>query len=288
MFKVEWFLCALLVLLLAACSSARPSSHRALRVMVYNIHAGKDATGKENLERVAGLIIASGADLVLLQEVDRSTTRSGGVDHFAILMRLTGMHGAFGKSLDYQGGEYGIATLSRWPVFAHEVVPLRVAPVQVRAGGSIEPRVALVVETRSPAGPLRVVNTHLDASREELYRLQEVAGLLEVMTRVKPGALLVGGDFNAEPDSAVYERMVRAGFRDGWGGCGEGAGLTYPAGVPVKRIDYLFLTGGFRCTSATVVTSMASDHLPLLMTLRQERRLPGGRTAGFQPAAVSR
>ncbi|HXI11175.1 MAG TPA: endonuclease/exonuclease/phosphatase family protein [Thermoanaerobaculia bacterium] len=262
-----------LAIFLAGCSSARPPAERSIRVLVYNIHAGKDAQSKENLERVAELIRTSAADLVLLQEIDRRTTRSGGADHFAMLMRLTGMHGAFGKSLDYQGGDYGIATLSRWPVVAHEVVPLRVAPVQVRAGGSIEPRVALVVETRTPLGTLRVVNTHLDASREEVYRLQEVVGLFEMAKRLEPGPLLIGGDFNAEPGSGVHERMVRAGFRDGWIGCGEGGGLTYPAGAPVKRIDYLFLTGGFRCTSATVVTSMASDHLPLLMTLESDRAM---------------
>src|SRR5688500_10783479 len=133
-----------LFLLLASCASV-PSAP--LRVMVYNIHAGKDAKGADNLERVAALVKTSEADIVLVQEVDRGTRRSGGVDQLATLMRLTGMHGVFGKSLDYQGGLYGIAILSRWPVTRDEVVPLRIEPPQPRAGGSLEPRIALIAET---------------------------------------------------------------------------------------------------------------------------------------------
>lgn len=94
---------------------------------------------------MAEVVRTAGADIVLLQEVDRNTVRSGNVDQVAELTRLTGMHAQFGKSLDYQGGEYGIAILSRWPIIAREVVDLKVTPPQVRAGGSTEPRVALVV-----------------------------------------------------------------------------------------------------------------------------------------------
>ena len=246
----------ILIILLTACVS---SAERPLRVVVFNIHAGKDAAGVDNLERVAEVIRSTNADLVLLQEVDRGTTRSGGVDQLAVLMRLTDLHGAFGKSLDYQGGEYGIATLSRWPITAHEIIPLRVAPPQTRAGGSVEPRIALVVETHG----LRVLNTHLDASREETYRLQEIDRVLGAITGTR---LLAGGDFNSVPESSVQERVRRAGPRDAWLECGEKDGLTYPADRPVKRIDYLFLTGGFRCASAAVLESTASDHRPLLVT----------------------
>src|SRR5205085_9000055 len=85
-----------------------------LHVLVYNIHAGKDAKGVDSLERVAALVKETAADVVLLQEVDRNTTRSGNVDQVATLTHLTGLYGEFGKSLDYQGGDYGIAILSRW------------------------------------------------------------------------------------------------------------------------------------------------------------------------------
>jgi endonuclease/exonuclease/phosphatase family metal-dependent hydrolase len=249
-----------LSLLLAGCASTAPP----LRVMVYNIHAGKDAAGVDNLERVAALIRSTNSDVVLLQEVDRGTARSGNVDQLGVLMRLTGMHGVFGKSLDYQGGHYGIAILSRWPLTAERVIPLRIDPPQPRAGGSLEPRVALFAET----GGLRIVNTHLDASREDTWRLQEAARLLESIE----GAHLIGGDFNSLPDSAVQRYVRSVGLRDAFAECGTGEGLTYPAHEPVKRIDYLFLRGNGRCTAASVFETAASDHRPLLVRVEQIRQ----------------
>src|SRR5688500_14530278 len=88
-------------LALAGCASfggARTDDGRRTVVLSWNIHAGKDADRQDNLERVATAIRESGADLVLLQEVDPNTERSGRVDQLAILERLTGFHGRFGKT----------------------------------------------------------------------------------------------------------------------------------------------------------------------------------------------
>jgi endonuclease/exonuclease/phosphatase family metal-dependent hydrolase len=244
----------LTILAVATMTACATTPARPMRVLVYNIHAGTDAKRVNNLERVAALIETHRPDVVLLQEVDRNTTRSGNVDQLAMLMRLTRMHGVFGKSLDFQGGEYGIAILSRWPVGAHETVPLH-----------IDPRVALFADLQTPDGVITVANTHLDASREDTWRRQEVTELLAAMKRRPP--LLIGGDFNATPDSAIIETLRTAALTDAWPLCGSGNALTYPADTPVKRIDYLFLTGPTRCTRATVLDTQASDHRPLLVDL---------------------
>ena len=240
-----------------------------VRVLVYNIHAGRDAAGAENLERVAALVRSSGADLVLLQEVDRGTRRSGGVDQLAQLEQRTGFHGAFGRTLDYQGGGYGIAVLSRWPISGDTLHPLAVEPAQERAGGSYEPRGALGVRVAPAVGGFGVVNTHLDASGDDRYRRQEVVGVLAAAERLRGGTpwVVVGGDFNAEPDTRVVERMRAGGWTDAWRECGDGDGLTFSTDVPVKRIDYLFLAPGLTCASAEVLESAASDHRPLLVVV---------------------
>lgn len=248
------------------------TQEEAMRVLVYNIHAGTDATGEPNLERVSELVLSLEADIVLLQEVDRETERSGDVDQLTELERLTGFHGAFGSTLDYQGGEYGIAMLSRWPIRSDTLIPLPVDVAQERAGGSYEPRGALRAEVAAPSGSIGVLNTHLAAFSQDDYRRQEMATVRREADRLRGdyGVAAVGGDFNAEPDSEVIRTMLDAGWIDAWGACGESeAGLTYPAGRPERRIDYLFLSPNLTCDSARVVSAGASDHRPLLVVLRR-------------------
>ncbi|HEX6589091.1 MAG TPA: endonuclease/exonuclease/phosphatase family protein [Longimicrobiales bacterium] len=240
-----------------------------MRVLVYNIHAGKDADGADNLERVAALIAETAADLVLLQEVDRGTMRSGGVDQLAELERRTGLHGAFGRTLDYQGGEYGIAVLSRWPIRSDTLIALPVEPAQERAGGSYEPRGALRVVVARPGGDVAVVNTHLDASGDDHYRRQEVESVRRIAASLRASDALsvVGGDFNAEPGTPTIRTMLGDGWRDAWSECGSGEALTYPAAAPLKRIDYLFIPDGAGCTAARALETTTSDHRPVLVTV---------------------
>jgi endonuclease/exonuclease/phosphatase family metal-dependent hydrolase len=252
----------------AACAHLGGADTRDIRVMVYNIHAGWDPAGTGNLGRVAALIRESHADIVLLQEVDRFTTRSNRVDQVAQLATATRMHSAFGRTLDYQGGEYGVAILSRWPVRRDTLIPLRVAPPQQRAGGSHEPRGVLYAVLERPGGEVHVLNTHLDPSTDDRYRLQEIRGVAAEAARVRSGGLvLVGGDLNALPASGVIISIRGDGWRDAFAECGAGDGRTYPAEAPVKRIDYLLLSSGWHCREARVLESQASDHRPLLVRL---------------------
>lgn len=256
----------------AACLTRRPApalpGDTVVRVMVWNVHAGADASGADNLARVAERVRAERADVVLLQEVDRGVTRSRGVDQPATLARLTGMHAAFGKSLDFQGGEYGVAILSRWPVARHAAVPLPVDPPQPRSGGATTPRTALVAHVDAPWGRLVLVDSHIDASRDDRWRRQEAALLAAIADSLvrheRAATVLLGGDMNSEPASATQAALTAGTLRDAWTACGAAPdapeGRTYPAHAPVKRIDYLYLTGRLQCRGARVVGDAASDH----------------------------
>src|SRR4051795_11635278 len=79
---------------------------RTLQVLVFNVHAGKDAAGQDRLGELASLVRSTAADIVLLQEVDRGTNRSGKVDQLQSLIDNTRYQGVFGRSLDYDGGQY--------------------------------------------------------------------------------------------------------------------------------------------------------------------------------------
>lgn len=281
------------VLLLGCATSQAPLAPRdglpSARVLVYNIHAGRDAKGADNIDRVAELIRVAGADLVLLQEVDQGTHRSGGVDQPAALATRTGMHVAFGSALDYDGGKYGVAIMSRWPILSDTLVHLPVTPVQTRAGGSNEPRGALRVVVAGPTGRLTIFNTHLDPSSDDYWRRQEADTIASMVAQARRREHLViaGGDFNSTPESAVQAALRDRGLRDTWTECGSGAGHTYPADTPTKRIDYLFLIAGIRCASARVLESDASDHRPLLAELALPIGAPNVITARPAPSKVA-
>ncbi|MDQ4079517.1 MAG: endonuclease/exonuclease/phosphatase family protein, partial [Gemmatimonadota bacterium] len=191
----------------------------------------------------------------------------GGVDQPAVLAAGSGFSIAFGSALDYDGGKYGVATLSRWPINFDTLYRLPVDPPQDRAGGSREPRGMLRADIASPYGVMTVFNTHIDASREDTWRRQEATVIVSTVTaaRAMRPLILLGGDMNSTPESVVQQMVRGAGLRDAFAECGRGAGLTFPSDSAVKRIDYLYLTGMARCSRAEVPATRASDHRPLVV-----------------------
>lgn len=254
---------------MAGCAAPRVAPTAPLRIATFNIHAGKDTGGTDNLERLAAWVQAERPDVLLLQEVDVRTTRSGNIDQPARLVADVGGFVAFGKTLDFQGGQYGIAVWSRFPIRRHALRHLPIDPPQARAGGSHEPRGALVVEIDAPGGPLAIVNTHLDASGSDTYRRQEAATLVTLVDSLRRSGhrrVFVGGDFNATPESAVIAQVRADGWTDAWAACGSGDGFSFSARQPVKRIDYLWLVGGRGCATARVSADTLSDHRALVVS----------------------
>src|SRR5690349_19308723 len=202
-----------LLALAASCGALRtapaptpaPSLGGSVRVLVYNIHAGKDAGGTPRLAELANLVGQTGADVVLLQEVDVGTRRSGGVDQPAELARRTGFRSAFGRTIDYDGGRFGNAVLSRWPILEARTVPLDGAPPAGADNGRHEPRGALRVVLAAPQGRITVYDTHLDAFGGDAWREQEADSLVKLIARAREAGetVLVGGDFNSTPESAA-------------------------------------------------------------------------------------
>src|SRR5690606_16137530 len=94
------------------------------RVVSYNIHHGLGMDDSVNLERTARVLRTLQADIAGLQEVDSSVQRSGGVDQAAVLGEMLGMDHAFGAFMPYEGGRYGMAILSKFPIVRSESVRL--------------------------------------------------------------------------------------------------------------------------------------------------------------------
>src|SRR5436190_5201783 len=90
-----------LMLSLSIAASVPLAAAPTLRVLTYNIHHGEGTDGRVDLSRLAEVVSAVDPDLVALQEVDEGTERVNGVNELAELARLTHMHPAFGKAMNY-------------------------------------------------------------------------------------------------------------------------------------------------------------------------------------------
>ena len=258
---------SLLLLLLAGCQAAAGKSQPAtFRVMSYNIHHGEGLDGKVDLQRIAELIKRERADLVGLQEVDKGTARTGRRDFPAELAALTGMTCVFSNNYHYQGGEYGNALLTRFPVQAWTNTHLaRVSPGEQR--GLL--RAVVRVQGRRE---IVFANTHLD-NVSEAERLRSAGQIEEVLRAYGARPLLLCGDLNTRPGSGTYEKIAGR-LADAWKLAGEGEGNTIPAEAPRQRIDYVWIgqTNWLTPVRAWVPRSEASDHLPVVVEVKLQER----------------
>ena len=250
---------------------------KSLRVLSYNIHHGQGTDGQLSLERIAQVIRRADADLVALQEVDQLCGRSDRKNQVQELERLTGYYGVFGKAIDFDGGQYGQAILSRWPIKESLVHPL--PNVQQPNGSMPEQRIVLETIVETDLGTIRLVATHLDHSKKDLRfeqaqaidRLLDSPGLQADATSRNPNqsiATILAGDLNDVPESptlGVFQKRWQMDPKL------VGADLaSYPSKAPEIRIDYVMPASdqGLVLESLEVLSEpVASDHRPVLAVL---------------------
>jgi len=232
------------------------------RVMTYNIHHGEGLDGKVDLVRIAEVIRRERADIVALQEVDRGVARTQRRDLPGELAALTGMSCVFSNNFHYQGGEYGNAVLTRFPI-------LRVANLHYSMLRTNEQRGLLQLTLNIGGRQLVFMNTHIDYRGDDSERWQNVQQIESLVQRYAGKPILICGDFNDTPGSRTYQRMAET-FDDSWLQVGQGDGFTIPAAKPTKRIDYVWVSkdSPFVPTHAWVISTDASDHLPVVIEFR--------------------
>ena len=228
--------------------------------MTYNIHVGVGMDKKLDLQRIADVINKEKPDLVGLQEVDRGVKRTEGKDEIAELASMTRMDYAFAHNLDYQGGQYGVAILSR---FLLKNVDHRMFENKREA----ERRGMLRVEVEVDRKLVNFVTTHLDYQYMD-GRVFETEQMLRFLEGVN-GPMIVVADLNDEPSGDAYKLMLTK-FSDAWiVSRAKGDGFSYPADKPIKRIDHIFYRGvGLKATKSHVVATLASDHVPVVAELQ--------------------
>ncbi|MBQ2368120.1 MAG: endonuclease/exonuclease/phosphatase family protein [Bacteroidaceae bacterium] len=249
MYKILCFF-ALLCAMLVSCGGDT------MRVMSYNVHHCRGVDGKIDYARIAEVINRVSPDFVALQELDSATTRNNGKVCIDELASATGMFASYASAIKFGGGSYGLGLLSREEPLATRVVPL------VSSG---EARRLLVVEFEKYVACC----THFPLKGDDRVASAEV--LCEALQGCEKPLFLVG-DMNCcvgDPEQQLLARSFKV--------LNNPADATYPSINPEECIDFIYtLDNGYSCetlkSEVLFGDSIASDHLPLYVDVKFERR----------------
>jgi endonuclease/exonuclease/phosphatase family metal-dependent hydrolase len=254
----------------------------AIRLGTWNIDRGGDlSTVEAELKRYA-------PDLLLLQEVDWNTARSGSRDETSELAQELHLNAAYAIEFEELSQErdgrqafIGQATLTRLPIrrtrvlrFEHQSgfwrprdwLPSSIPLMQRRLGG----RVALVSELDFNGRLLVVYNAHLESRSYGRIQAFQIDEMLSDLNRYPAGtAVLLGGDLNTKYLPSFFARKLKkAGFRSA---TGERIERSHRIAM---ALDWIFARGPVELSGGEVRRDFrGSDHYPVLASLESEASL---------------
>lgn len=243
---------------------AGPGFQDSIRIMTYNVHhcnpPGKATQGVIDIPAIVKAIRSQQPDLVALQEIDVNTTRSGKeINEAAAIAEALGMYFYFGKAIDYGGGGYGVAILSRFPLSE-----TRTQWLSQEADPKTERRVLATARVTIPGGKqIRFASTHLDVENAA-NRLLQVQQIAET-ARQDSIPFILAGDLNDRPGSQPLS-LLATQLQLTCDPCMP----TFPQDLPTEVIDFIAFSPK---TTATVISHFvvpeiyASDHRPLMAVL---------------------
>ncbi|MDA3647776.1 endonuclease/exonuclease/phosphatase family protein [Saccharopolyspora indica] len=238
---------------------------RQLTVATFNIKHGAGMDDVLDLERTAGVVEKSGADVIGLQEVDRHwSDRSDFADQAGWLARRLGMHVAYGANLDLDPAnpgeprrQYGTAILSRFPILDSRNTLLPRAE-QGEQRGLLEARINV------RGKKMLFLNTHLQHS-SSAERSEQVAAINAIIDGRNLPTVLTG-DLNATPEAPEIAELTER-LADTWPTAGRGDGFTFDAAKPTMRIDYVLASREIDAHRAEVISTTVSDHRPVVVDI---------------------
>lgn len=248
---------------------------RLVRVLTWNLWWRFGPDWQERQPHIRDTLRSVEPDIAALQEV----WGADGTSQAHELAEALGHHAAYAEpSLppappEHEGVEVGLGLVSRWPILASEAVRMP-ATFRVRP-------VALAATVDHPDGPLHVIVACLEwepvFAADRHAQAHAVAKLATDPARDGAAPVIVAGDLNAAPGSAVLRPFARAGLVDAWEAAGgDPKAVTLSSKHPHapldaaelidRRIDHIFVRPGrpeqrVEFTGATLAGGFeASDH----------------------------
>lgn len=232
-------------------------SRSPLRVLTCNMHYSK--ADPRPLEE---LIAAAHPDLVVIQEWPGSK--------HSILQKSPGWH-------VHLSPKFYLA--SRFPI-------RRAIPLGHDSKG--EYPCSMQYELETPLGLIHLFNCHLATARhgikdtlladwqgpsevqENSRCREEQSAFVAGVARDCRGPVLLAGDFNTPPQSALFEK-VWSDYTDSFSSAGLGWGYTFFGSRTMVRIDHILAGPGWSCTGCRVGPFVGSLHRPVIADLALSR-----------------
>lgn len=235
-----------------------------IRIATYNIHAGYNEVFHYELENIARAIEQSGADVVLLQEVEAGRLTSLGVDQSLWLARRLRMDTRF---LPTNEGLQGLAILSKVPIVFDDGTLLTSIGRQTGLQRvQIQPDEQVINIYNTSLGLLLADEAQSDRENNQMQQFAEISAIINNHIRTdyngQAGRLILGGTFNNVPDSPLIQQVQQTGFNDPFAGSNVDLTATFIRTGYRARIDYLWLLGQtLQSTGINVIRdNTASDH----------------------------
>lgn len=241
-----------LLLLTTICTEAQDT----LRIMSYNIRNCRGLDNIYDIQRTADVIRNSDADIIAIQEVDSVTRRSKGVDIADTLAILCKMHAYYSTAIEYDGGKYGVAILSRKKA---------IATYRAALPGREEKRTILIAEYPE----LTFACTHLSLNEEDRMASLEI---IDSIAKEYKKPFIIAGDLNDAPQSPFIKELSRS-----WKIIAPNEEPTFPADKPNVTIDYIAAIKECErdiesVDSKVIEEPTVSDHRPIATTIIIKKR----------------
>ena len=232
-----------------------------LTVMTYNIYSGRTLEGAYDLSGKIETIRAVQPDLLGLNEVHQNTRHSGftaQTDTIADALELP--YRFFARAIDHDGGQYGIALLSRYPLLDAACVPI--PDTLDENGRHPESRVHICAHIACGDKRIQVLTSHYGLSAPE--QKNAVAETLRLRDPALPCVFM--GDLNAEDTDPVLAPLLTH-FQNCAASLPPEQRFTFRSDRPYECIDYIFVSDAFTVEDCRVPVSTASDHRPVAARL---------------------
>ena len=232
-----------------------------------------------------GLVLHSGADVVMLQE---GCTYVNWEDMPTVVPYLDEIKSKYPYCSQ---GDEGLCIMSKYPFKTMPVGEPEITHSPLGYNRSLTSHVAHIFDLELPSGKqLRLVDFRLqsyhlsfgkslnvrvspDVKPSPLERMKRSFALrgdharqLREFIDDSPKNLIVCGDMNDISASHVY-RVIRGNdLNDAWCDVGRGYAYTYNRHGLCYRIDHVFYRGDLQAVSATRLKGGSSDHYPIMVT----------------------